>query len=895
MTRTRINPSIFIILPLLVVTAALRLINISGSPTRLDDEGTYVAQAFAVDKWGQLAHYTYWYDHPPAGWLQLAVWRMLAGPDLGGSAVLDGRYLMVLVSVVTAALLWVLARRIGLSRFASGAAVLIIAVSPLAISLGRSVYLDNLAVAWLIGGLVMICSPQRRLSAMFGAAMCFGISVLTKETVMLFLPMVAWLVWVKTAPATRRYALAVFAAVSGLVVSVYLLMAALRGELLPGPGHVSLWEGVKFQLWQRESGGTLGDPGSLKRHTIDEWLRLDPALPLLAVPIALGGLTIERIRPYAVGLLLAIVTVIRPGYLPVPFVIAMLPFTALVGAALGERLIGWVRQQRHTIPTATAFARQARTAVIFGTAALFSAIVTLWAPGFRTVLMTDEDTGLRQAQQWVNDNVPINDRLIVDDALWVDLVQDGRDRRNVIWSYKVDTDEQVKNWAPDGWPDYQWVVATPSMRANLPEKGVLNEAIAHAKPVATFGSGGTKVDVLRIDSGSATSKPGGGAEPMFGVQTAASLAASSSPDALATLQSGLVDQRIVATLAVLEATGPVSLDAISAVADEEAAGTPRRQFVLSGSADRIRAIAGFLERQSSPFAVESVEVATGRLTIRFPARTADIGLGEPPADVPAGAATVRIADLRRDAPADRLELVRIDGVPIGSLPTGNDSRPSDYRTLAAGTYVATTVGDDGTPILRQAFTVEPDRSYTLALFSAGAEGEVAAQLAPDGPAGSPNQGPDVRLMQAADAVGAVRLVLVQGDGTNVLANDASYGLITGYGAQPAGRYDAVVSTGSESWSTPIELPDSGATTLLLTDGQDGPTLRPIEDESGAAGQLGPPGVALPPRAVANSLAPSRPDHPSQPERAEIRYGLYIIVTLVAAAVLFAKIRGRRHQ
>ena len=142
----------------------------------------------------------------------------------------------------------------------------------MAISLSRTVYLDNLAIAWLLGALVLLCSPRYRLSAMFGAATCFGIAVLTKETMLLLLPMFAWLVWTRTAPVTRRYALAVFVAVFGVVVSTYVLMAVLRGELIPGPGHVSLWDGIRFQLWERTAGGALDDPYSLKRHTVDEWL-----------------------------------------------------------------------------------------------------------------------------------------------------------------------------------------------------------------------------------------------------------------------------------------------------------------------------------------------------------------------------------------------------------------------------------------------------------------------------------------------------------------------------------------------------------------------------------------------------------------------------------------------
>ena len=176
---------------------------------------------------------------------------------------------MVIVAVITAALLWALARRIEMSRWAAAAAVAVFALSPLAISLSRTVYLDNLAIAWVLGALVLLCSPRYRLSAMFGAATCFGIAVLTKETMLLLLPMFAWLVWTRTAPVTRRYALAVFVAVFGVVVSTYVLMAVLRGELVPGPGHVSLWDGIRFQLWERTAGGALDDPYSLKRHTVD--------------------------------------------------------------------------------------------------------------------------------------------------------------------------------------------------------------------------------------------------------------------------------------------------------------------------------------------------------------------------------------------------------------------------------------------------------------------------------------------------------------------------------------------------------------------------------------------------------------------------------------------------
>lgn len=879
----KINPSVPVVIALMAVAAVLRTINVSGSPIRLDDEGTYVAQAFAMMEWSELAHYTYWYDHPPGGWLQLALWMTLAGPGVGDNAVVAGRYLMVVVAAVVAGLLWLLCRRVGLSRWAAAAAVAAWAISPLAISLSRSVYLDNLAIAWLLGGLVLVCTPRHRLSVMVGAAACFGIAVLTKETMLLFLPMVAWLVFLKTSQsaATRRYAVAVFTAVFGLVVSTYALMAVVRGELVPGPGHVSLWDGLKFQLWQREASGSITDPASLKRHTVDEWLRLDPLLPLLAAPVGLSALLVRRLRPYALGLLILVGMVLRPGYLPVPFVIAMLPFTALLAAGIGEEVVRWVRR-------AAARPSRARTAAALATAFFAAAIATLWLPSHSTVLTADEDAPMRQAQQWVTDNVPHHDRLIVDDAMWVDLVREGRDRHNVTWSYKVDTDEQVQSLAPEGWADYGWVVSTPSMRANMPDQGVLTDAMAHADPVATFGEGGRRVDVLRVgtqDSGSSGVEP---AVPAVGVQVAARLDPASDPEAIALLQTGVVDQRVVAALGILTATQPVVLEDISrGASQEQTAGTPWREFRLTGPEVQLQQMAGLLDRQLRPFDAESVQVRDGALTVRYPAHAADVGLSTNPA--PAGPpANVRIADMRASDASDRLEFVRIDGTPAGSLRTVAGDL-SDYRTLPAGTYLMTTVADrGGPPLMRQAFTLTPGQAYTLALFSAGETGEIAAQLAPD----TPPQGTAVRLLHAASAAGSVQLELSTAAGPTVLADNATYGLITGYGAQSPGIHEAVVTANGRQWRRPVDLADGAATTLVLADGPDGPAIHQTRDVMPASAPLDPPALTLPAKPPLPEKAPARA---AAPDDLRERLLPVTLCAAVIAAVAWSLVKYQRKQ
>ena len=120
-------------------------------------------------------------------------------PPLGFSrynvAVLAGREFIVVAGVVAAAMLFILARRLRLSRPAAGAAVLILALSPLAVQYQRMVFLDNVATPWLLAAFVLALAPSRQLAAFAGAALCFSIAVLSKETDLLFLPFLGWQMW----------------------------------------------------------------------------------------------------------------------------------------------------------------------------------------------------------------------------------------------------------------------------------------------------------------------------------------------------------------------------------------------------------------------------------------------------------------------------------------------------------------------------------------------------------------------------------------------------------------------------------------------------------------------------------------------------------------------------
>jgi len=508
------------------------------------------------------------------------------------------------------------------------------------------------------------------------------------------------------------------------------------------------------------------------------------------------------------------------------------------------------------------------------------------------LMESDIDASMRQALKWIEQNVPKTDRLIVDDAFWADLVRDGRDRRNVVWAYKVDTDEQVQGWAPHGWTDYEWVVSTPSLRSNMPPTGILADAVAHSQPAATFLSGGKRVDVLRVDNGAPTSKPPSPAAPAFGGQLAARLAAATDPDVLAVLQSPTVDQRVIATLAVIAATEPVRLEDISTIKGEEDTATPRREITLSGPRDRLQGVAAFFERQVGAFAVQSVDLTAKGLRVRFPLRTKDIGLGTTPAPLQGGPAALRVADLRRSRSAEQLNFLRIDGTAAGSLETSADADPSGYRSMPAGTYVmVTNRAGGGDPVIRQVITLHPGMSYTLALFSAAESSQVVTQLAPDVP--PTGSGPDsaVRLLHAASATGSVYLALVAPGMVEpmVLANQVGYGLITGYATLPPGQYEAVVSANGREWRQPVEFLAGEPTSLLLTDGPDGPVVRTLRDVPVAPSALDPSTLTMPASAGAVDKAKAPAVERSDGRRIAL---VLCVAAIVGAAVLMARARPR---
>ena len=271
--------SLLLLTGLLSVVGIVHGVNLTRMPLPVDDEGTYMAQAWSVQVHHALTPYTYWYDHPPLGWIQLAGWTWVTHGFAGSTLAIDaGRRIMLVYALVDAALLYLIARRLRLSRLWSSIAVLAFALSPVAVEYQRMVYLDNLALPWLLGAFALALTPRRRLWTFGASGACFAVAVLSKETMLLFAPALVYQVWQRSHRSTRAFCVTAAASVCALLVAMYPLLALLKGELVPGPGHVSLASAVAFQLGGRQGTGDPLDPSSQAHSLIAGWLHLDPWL-----------------------------------------------------------------------------------------------------------------------------------------------------------------------------------------------------------------------------------------------------------------------------------------------------------------------------------------------------------------------------------------------------------------------------------------------------------------------------------------------------------------------------------------------------------------------------------------------------------------------------------------
>jgi 4-amino-4-deoxy-L-arabinose transferase-like glycosyltransferase len=487
-----------------MVTGLAHAVNMFNFPYYEDDEGTYVSQAWAVLTQGSLAPYTYWYDHAPVGWIQIAGWGLLTGGlHTFGTAVESGRVLMLGFQIGSTALLFSIARRVSGSIPAAIAACLLFALSPYAIEYHRRVLLDNITTFWMLLSIWLIVG-RITLTRVWLSALALAISILSKELTIFLIPAMAALVWLRSPRALRAFAVSGWVTVVLAVFSLYFLMAALNGELFPtgtllggSSAHVSLLETLHYQTSRGKDGGLL-DPGSSFWQVFAEWAQEEPFLVVGGTVCALLSVLLAWRRPMAgvIGLLTLSLWLFlaRGGEVIGFYLVPLLPLLALnVALTVGvlvDSLVTLIRRPRNVI------GRLARGAV----APSLAAITAIGAVGGYLNLQSHADdpfrawqaqpaVGQRQAIAWVLANVPPTSKSIIDMYMWLDLHPSYNDAH---YYWKVEQDPAIRDDVfADDWRTVNYVITTPQMMsdAGKQDMAIVNTALQNSVPVARFDTG----------------------------------------------------------------------------------------------------------------------------------------------------------------------------------------------------------------------------------------------------------------------------------------------------------------------------------------------------------------------------------------------------------------------
>jgi hypothetical protein len=506
------RPNLVVAAPILLVIVLVQAVNIANFPTVSDDEGTYLAQAWAVQHEGALAHYSYWYDHPPLGWLQIAALSWIPALfDHGMNVVMQARVIMVPVTAAAAALVYVVARRIDLPRWAAALAMVVFGLSPLSVTMQREIYLDNFAVPWMLAAFAFALSKRRHLWHHIAAGVCAGVAVLSKETMIITLPALILAAWRGSDRSTRIFSMVGFAMSFLLLTFQYLLYALLKGELFPGADHNSLIGALEFQLSRGGNSGWLLQTGSVTNMTLHWWIVRDPVILAVGVAATLVALFVKRLREVALASALLVAVACRPGgYLPAMYVIQMLPFLALCTAGVADAIARQFLSGR-----VSRWLPQSRNVLAFCAVILAGLVAPHWETGDETADTAYSNTEYSRASAWVAANVAdkAHTRIVSDDAMWPDLVDQGfQPGLGAIWFYKVDLDPAVTKTFPHGWKDIDYVVSSSIIREDPNGLPTVRAAMEHSVVAARFGSGTQEIDILRVDKSGQTYHPqaGGG-------------------------------------------------------------------------------------------------------------------------------------------------------------------------------------------------------------------------------------------------------------------------------------------------------------------------------------------------------------------------------------------------
>jgi len=505
---------VLLIAAILLIAALAHGINMFHYPYYEDDEGTYMSQAWAVVHLGRLAYYTYWYDHAPAGWIQIAAWTIVSeGFHTFGTAIESGRVLMLIMQLGSTLMLYCIARRISRSITVAVLASLLFALSPFGIYFHRRVLLDNITTFWMLLSILLLVSHRLSLRRIWLSALALGISILSKELTIFLVPVLAYLVFYRSDRSHRWFATIGWIALVSSIVSLYVLMAILKGELLPTgtllggtAPHVSLLGTLQFQASRGKDGGLLDLHSGFWRQA-RFWAQDDPLLVVGGSLCAIFSVFVMKTQRLMGIMGLATLSLYaflgRGGEIIGFYLVPLLPLLALnVGLTLGFAIKG-LRSLLAGLPGITMARVVELVTVGLCVLSLFAAYTSpdLGFDHNAFILWNGSQADAQnQATQWIEKNLSRSSRMIIDESMWTDLYDHGYTSAHYYW--KVQDDPAIRDKVfHDNWRTVDFVVTTIQMLTDAQSQNMtlVEETIAHSTPIARFDTGGWPVEIRKVN------------------------------------------------------------------------------------------------------------------------------------------------------------------------------------------------------------------------------------------------------------------------------------------------------------------------------------------------------------------------------------------------------------
>lgn len=521
-----------------LVAAGAHALNMFGFPSYFQDEGVYQAQAwhFISDADAPYA-YTYWYDHPAAGWIFTALWMKLTGGFYTfGDSVATGRVFVFALHLASVLMLFRMTLQISRSKLAATAAALLFALSPYWIIQGRQLMLEPIAVFWMLAAMLVLLSDRPTLLGYCFSGFAFGVAILTKEVFIAFIPGILLLAWLRAHKDHLVMVMAHWVTVMASTVSLYPLYAVLKGELLPegwplaaGGEHVSLIGTLQFHMQRESDAGLLDFSSRFWSNSVAHWFDMDPFL-VVATPFCILAAFILGFRYrvlWAFGLLIAgfVLFLGRGGVVFDFYALPLVPLVALVVAVVVNELVSGAARflengksndgpaapspSRPVAPRAFGLARRLVWPTLYS--GLFAGFIVVAAVAllnqnnyerwYEAAFTHDNTSPQTDAVQWVRNNVPRDDLVMINSFALLEL----RSHPRTHWYWKIERDPEIQeDLLNKDWREVDYAIVTPNMEEEA-RSGVIpfvNEIMSHGKEVAYFSSDGYWTKVIWIDDGS---------------------------------------------------------------------------------------------------------------------------------------------------------------------------------------------------------------------------------------------------------------------------------------------------------------------------------------------------------------------------------------------------------